>query len=120
MTLHTGPVWYGQNTNFDKGDHKHHILASAYAYLDDLWIHGYVSEKAMFPMLEEQMPDVVVHFAQSEMNGAVNLGMVKRAGINTVPIRGPKPRPAEQRRICWVHLLGPCRHRSTSPSSTGT
>ena len=30
-----------------------------YAYLDDLWIHGYVSEKAMFPMLEEQMPDVV-------------------------------------------------------------
>ena len=80
-----GPVWYGQNTNFDKGDHKHHILASAYAcdasrttqrtpllpallltprssfryaYLDDLWIHGYVSEKAMFPMLEAQMPDV--------------------------------------------------------------
>jgi len=79
-----GPVWYGQNTNFDKGDHKRHILASAYAYLDDLWIHGYVSEKAMFPMLEEQMPDVMVHFAQSEMNGAVNLGMVKRAGINTV------------------------------------
>ena len=36
MTLHTGPVWYGQNTNFDKGDHKHHILASAYAYLDNL------------------------------------------------------------------------------------
>ena len=35
-------------------------------------------------MLEEQMPDVVVHFAQSELNGAVNKGMVKRAGINTV------------------------------------
>ena len=51
-----GPVWYGQNTNFDKGDHKHHILTSAYAYLDTLWIHGYVSEKAMYPMLEEQMP----------------------------------------------------------------
>ena len=30
-----------------------------YAYLDDLWIHGFVSEKAMYPMLEEQMPDVV-------------------------------------------------------------
>ena len=30
------------------------------------------------------MPDVVVHFAQSELNGAVNKGMVKRAGINTV------------------------------------
>ena len=38
----------------------------------------------MYPMLEEQMPDVVVHFAQSELNGAVNKGMVKRAGINTV------------------------------------
>ena len=59
-------------------------LLLRYAYLDDLWIHGFVSEKAMYPMLEEQMPDVVVHFAQSELNGAVNKGMVKRAGINTV------------------------------------
>ena len=120
MTLHTGPVWYGQNTNFDKGDHKHHILASAYAYLDDLWIHGYVSEKAMFPMLEEQMPDVVVHFAQSELNGAVNKGMVKRAGINTVrfAVRIQTSRSAPH--PLWAHLLAPCRHRSTSPSSTGT
>ena len=119
----TGPVWYGQNTNFDKGDHKRHILASAYAYLDDLWIHGYVSEKAMFPMLEEQMPDVMVHFAQSEMNGAVNLGMVKRAGINTVPIRGPNPTRTQDQQTSAAsaaHLRAPCRHRSTSPSSTGT
>ena len=120
MPHHTGPVWYGQNTNFDKGDHQHHILASAYAYLDDLWSHGYVSEKAMFPMLEEQMPDVVVHFAQSELNGAVNKGMVKRAGINTVrfAVRTQTSRSAPH--ALWAHLLAPCRHRSTSPSSTGT
>ena len=110
----TGPVWYGQNTNFDKGDHKRHILASAYAYLDDLWIHGYVSEKAMFPMLEEQMPDVMVHFAQSEMNGAVNLGMVKRAGINTVPIRGPNPTRTQTSRPA-PHLLP----TSGPPAGTG-
>jgi len=88
--------------------------------LDDLWIHGYVSEKAMFPMLEEQMPDVVVHFAQSELNGAVNKGMVKRAGINTVrfAVRTQTSRSAPH--PLWAHLLAPCRHRSTSPSSTGT
>ena len=120
MPHHTGPVWYGQNTNFDKGDHQHHILASAYAYLDDLWIHGYVSEKAMFPMLEEQMPDVVVHFAQSELNGAVNKGMVKRAGINTVRFAVRTQTSRSVPHPLWAHLLAPCRHRSTSPSSTGT
>jgi len=40
---------------------------------------------AMYPMLET-LPDVVVHFAQSELNGAHNGGMIKRAGINTVHI----------------------------------
>ena len=39
----------------------------------------------MYPMLQ-QLPDVVVHFAQSELNGAHNGGMIKRAGINTVHI----------------------------------
>jgi hypothetical protein len=39
----------------------------------------------MYPMLQT-LPDVVVHFAQSELNGAHNLGMIKRAGINTVHI----------------------------------
>ena len=74
-----------QNFNFDNGFHREHIGASAYAYLDDLWMFGYVSEKAMYPMLLT-LPDVVVHFAQSELNGAVNHGMIKRAGINTVHI----------------------------------
>jgi hypothetical protein len=36
----------------------------------------------MYPMLQT-LPDVVVHFAQSDLNGAHNLGMIKRAGINT-------------------------------------
>lgn len=80
-----GPVWEGQNFNFDNGHHKQHIGATAYAYLDDLWLFGYVSEMAMYPMLQT-LPDVVVHFAQSELNGAHNLGMIKRAGINTVHI----------------------------------
>ena len=39
----------------------------------------------MYPLLQS-LPDVVVHFAQSELNAAVNQGMVKRAGINTVHI----------------------------------
>lgn len=80
-----GPVWEGQNFNFDNGHHRQHIGASAYAYLDDLWIFGYVAEHAMYPMLQT-LPDVVVHFAQSELNGAHNGGMIKRAGINTVHI----------------------------------
>lgn len=80
-----GPVLEGQNFNFDNGFHREHIGASAYAYLDDLWLFGYVSEMAMYPMLQE-LPDVVVHFAQSELNGAHNLGMIKRAGINSVHI----------------------------------
>lgn len=80
-----GPVWEGQNFNFDNGHHREHIGASAYAYLDDLWIFGYVAEKAMYPMLQT-LPDVVVHFAQSELNGAHDGGMIKRAGINTVHI----------------------------------
>jgi len=37
----------------------------------------------MYPMLEG-LPDVVVHFGQSELAGATNTGMIKRAGINTV------------------------------------
>lgn len=80
-----GPVWEGQNFNFDNGYHREHIGASAYAYLDDLWIFGYVAEHAMYPMLQT-LPDVVVHFAQSELNGAWDGGMIKRAGINTVHI----------------------------------
>jgi hypothetical protein len=71
--------------SLSKGHHREHIGATAYAYLDDLWLFGYVSEMAVYPMLQS-LPDVVVHFAQSELNGAVNLGMVKRAGINTVHI----------------------------------
>ena len=74
-----------KNFNFDNGHHRQHIGASAYAYLDDLWLFGYVSEMGMYPLLQT-MPDVVVHFAQSELNGAVNQGMIKRAGINTVHI----------------------------------
>jgi hypothetical protein len=85
ISLAYGPVWEGQNFNFDNGHHRQHIGASAYAYLDDLWLFGYVSEFAMYPMLQT-LPDVVVHFAQSELNGAHNLGMIKRAGINTVHI----------------------------------
>ena len=103
----TGPVWYGQNTNFDKGDHKHHILASAYALrrASDHTAHAPTtllltrspphpdaprrpvdptSSPVRCTRCSRQMPDVVVHFAQSELNGAVNKGMVKRAGINTV------------------------------------
>lgn len=34
--------------------------------------------------MQEQMPDVVVHFGQSELQGGYNTGMIKRAGINTV------------------------------------
>jgi hypothetical protein len=37
---------------------------------------------AMYPMLQT-LPDVVVHFAQSDLNGAHNLGMIKRAGIKS-------------------------------------
>jgi len=81
-----GPVWVGQNYNFEQGHQKQHIGASAYAYLEDLWIHGYVAEKAMYPMLEE-LPDVVVHFSNSELGGNhPQLGLIKRAGINTVHI----------------------------------
>lgn len=39
----------------------------------------------MYPMLQT-MPDVVVHFAQSELNGAYDGNLIKRAGINTVHI----------------------------------
>lgn len=34
----------------------------------------------------QTLPDVMVHFAQSELNGAYNGGMIKRAGINSVHI----------------------------------
>lgn len=74
-----GPVWQGQNFN----NHRNHVGATAYAYLDDLWVHGYVAEKAMYPMLEA-LPDVVVHFGQSELQGRSDTGLIKRAGINTV------------------------------------
>jgi len=81
-----GPVWVGQNYNFEQNFHKSHIGTSAYAYLDDLWIHGYVAEKGVYPMLEG-LPDVVVHFSNSELGATSSvLGMIKRAGINTVHI----------------------------------
>lgn len=81
-----GPVWVGQNYNFEQNFHKSHIGTSAYAYLDDLWIHGYVSEMGMFPALA-QLPDVVVHFSNSELGATSGmLGTIKRAGINTVHI----------------------------------
>jgi len=81
-----GPVWVGQNYNFEQNFHKSHIGTSAYAYLDDLWIHGYVAEHGMFPALA-QLPDVVVHFSNSELGATSGvLGMIKRAGINTVHI----------------------------------
>jgi len=45
---------------------------------------GYVAEKGFYPMLQG-MPDVVVHFGQSELTGAVmGTHYYKRAGINTV------------------------------------
>jgi len=49
-----------------------------------MWITGYVAELGVYEMLQG-MPDVVVHFGQSELTGEV-LGthMYKRAGINTV------------------------------------
>lgn len=59
--------------------------ASAYAYLDSLWMFGYAAEMAMYPMLQT-MPDVIVHFAQSELNAAYDGDLIKRAGINTVHI----------------------------------
>jgi hypothetical protein len=34
--------------------------------------------------MQEQMPDVVVHFGQSELAGGYNTGLLRRAGINTV------------------------------------
>jgi len=74
-----GPVWQGQNFN----NHRNHVGATAYAYLDDLWIHGYVAENAMYQMLED-LPDVIVHFGQSELQGRLRTSLVKRAGINTV------------------------------------
>lgn len=81
-----GPVWVGQNYNFEQNFHKTHIGTSAYAYLDDLWIHGYVAEMGMFPALEK-LPDVVVSFSNSELGATSGvLGMIKRAGINTVHI----------------------------------
>lgn len=49
-------------------------------------MHGYAAEFGMFPMMEEQLPDVVVHFGQSELAGGFNTNMIKRAGINTVHI----------------------------------
>ena len=61
-----------------------HIGATAYAYLEGMWMFGYTAEKSVFPMMQEQMPDVVVHFGQSELANAYNTGLIKRAGINTV------------------------------------
>jgi len=81
-----GPVWVGQNYNFEQNFHKSHIGASAYSYLEDLWIHGYVAEKSMYPRLAA-LPDVVVSFSNSELGATSGqLGMIKRAGINTVHI----------------------------------
>ena len=91
-----------KNFNFDNGYHKEHIGATAYAYLDDLWLFGYVAEKAVYPLLQEYMPDVVVHFAQSELNGAVNQGMVKRAGINTVHIPEFYWNTTDEKFVDWV------------------
>lgn len=47
-----------------------HIGATAYAYLDSMWMHGYASERGMYEMLQT-LPDVVVHFGQSELAGMV-------------------------------------------------
>eukprot|EP00977_Amphora_coffeiformis_P002492 scaffold464_cov181-Amphora_coffeaeformis.AAC.30 len=80
-----GPVWRGQNYNFDFGSQDNHIGASAYGVLEAAWIFGYVAEKGVYPMLE-QLPDVVVHFSTSELPGSYNNGLIKRAGINTVHI----------------------------------
>lgn len=80
-----GPQYRRQNNNFDGGSpHVTHIGATAYAYLDSMWMFGYAAEKSVFPMMQEQMPDVVVHFGQSELAGAFNTNLIKRAGINTV------------------------------------
>jgi hypothetical protein len=74
-------------SSFDGGSpHLTHIGATAYAYLDSLWMFGYAAEMGVFPMMEEQFPDVVVHFGQSELAGSYNGGLIKRAGINTVHI----------------------------------
>lgn len=81
-----GPVWRGQNFGFLNGSQRNRIGASANAYLESQWIYGYVSEFAMFPMMEEGMPDVVVHFGQSELGGAYTTSLVRRAGINTVHV----------------------------------
>jgi len=108
-----GPVWRRQNNNFDGGSvsalcsekaccmfwvlylmscqllpqpHVTHIGATAYGYLDSLWLFGYGAEMGAYPMMQEQMPDAVVHFGQSELAGAYNTNLIKRAGINTVHI----------------------------------
>jgi hypothetical protein len=73
--------------SFDGGSpHVTHIGATAYSYLDSMWLFGYTAEYAVYPMMQEQMPDVVVHFGQSELAGGFNTGLIKRAGINTVHI----------------------------------
>jgi hypothetical protein len=52
-----------------------HIGATAYAYLDSMWMHGYASERGMYEMLQT-LPDVVVHFGQSELAGMVLVAML--------------------------------------------
>jgi len=81
-----GPVWRGQNFGFLNGSQRNRIGSSANAYLEAQWIYGYASEFAMFPMMQDGMPDVVVHFGHSELAGAYTTSLVRRAGINTVHI----------------------------------
>jgi hypothetical protein len=50
-----GPQYRRQNNNFDGGSpHVTHIGATAYAYLDSMWMFGYTAEMSVFPM--------VIHF----------------------------------------------------------
>ena len=47
-----GPQYRRQNNNFDGGSpHVTHIGATAYAYLDSMWMFGYTAEMSVFPMV---------------------------------------------------------------------
>lgn len=112
-----GPVWRGQNFGFLNGSQRGRPGASALSYLEAQWIYGYVSEFAMFPMMEEQMPDVVVHFGQSELAGAYTTSLVRRAGINTVHIPQFYWNNTDETFVDWVGSRPDDYYKETTISS---
>jgi len=54
-----GPQYRRQNNNFDGGSpHVTHIGATAYAYLDSMWMFGYAAEMSVFPMVSEELSHI--------------------------------------------------------------